>query len=100
MDHNQTQSCKNIEFLKRVELLQPLLANELYLLDQALVEKKFNEGDIVFNQGDIGEKFYILMRGSLHGVIKDDEGNVKEEFNYESGDFFGERALETNEPRA
>lgn len=100
MDHNKTQTHQNIEFLKRVELLQPLLSSELALVDQALVEKTFKSGAALFTQGDIGENFYILMRGTCHGTIKDEEGNIKEEFDYKSGDFFGERALQTKEPRA
>lgn len=100
MDHNKTQTHQNIEFLKRVELLQPLLSSELALVDQALVEKTFKKGEALFTQGDIGENFYILMRGTCHGTIKDEEGNTKEEFDYKSGDFFGERALQTKEPRA
>jgi len=100
MDHNKTQTHKNIEFLKRVELLQPLLSSELALVDQALVEKKFEKGEALFKQGDIGENFFILKNGACHGTIKDEEGNIKEEFDYKSGDFFGERALQTKEPRA
>lgn len=98
MDHNKAYTHQNIEFLKRVELLQPLLSSELALVDQALQERTFKKDEVIFKQGDKGENFYILLKGECEGIVK--EGSeVKETFTLAQGDFFGEVALLHDEPR-
>jgi len=97
MEHHQKQTSLNIEFLKGVPLLGPLLQSELHLLDQALQEKSFEEGEVIFQQGDVGALFYIIKIGEVEGAIK---GEKEESFILKAGDFFGERALLKNEPRA
>lgn len=97
MEHHQKQTSINIEFLKGVPLLGPLLQSELQLLDQALQEKTFSEEEVIFEQGDVGALFYIIKAGEVEGVIK---GENEEVFKLNAGDFFGERALVVNEPRA
>jgi len=95
MEASKKNSNENVEFLKKVELLAPLLSSELQLVDQALEPKTFNEGDVIFKQGDEGDRFYIIKSGSISGNAKDGT-----EFTLSVGGFFGERALLTNEPRA
>eukprot|EP00495_Collosphaeridae_sp_1-RS-2012_P000133 TRINITY_DN0_c4_g1_i11.p1 TRINITY_DN0_c4_g1~~TRINITY_DN0_c4_g1_i11.p1 ORF type:complete len:710 (+),score=129.25 TRINITY_DN0_c4_g1_i11:306-2435(+) len=97
MEHHQKQTSMNIEFLKGVPLLGPLIQSEVQLLDQALQEKPFAEGDVIFKQGDVGALFYIIKSGEVEGVIT---GENAETFKLTAGDFFGERALLKNEPRA
>lgn len=98
MQHNQSESNRNIGFFKKVSLLSPLLKSELQLLDQALETKKFSKGQVIFRQGDEGEHFYIIKSGSVTGNKQ--SGGKKNEFCLETGDFFGERALLKKEPRA
>jgi len=98
MQHNRNESQKNIGFLRKVSLLTPLLNSELILLDQALQTRQFKKGHIVFEQGDEAANFYIVKSGTVSGVKKVDDR--KEEFYLSVGDFFGERALLKNEPRA
>jgi len=99
MNHNKAQTHQNIEFLKRVELLQPLLSSEISLVDQALQEQTFNKGDVIFKQGQAGDNFYILLKGACKGERVKGDGTV-EVFDLAIGNFFGERALLTDENRA
>jgi len=96
--HNVDESTRNIGFLKQVSLLAPLLSSELELLDQALDTSHFKEGHVIFNQGDEGDRFYIVRTGVVTGIKVSAER--QEEFELKSGDFFGERALLKNETRA
>lgn len=96
--HNVDESTRNIGFLKQVSLLAPLLSSELELLDQALDTNNFKEGHVIFNQGDEGDRFYIVRTGVVTGIKVTAER--QEEFQLKSGDFFGERALLKNETRA
>jgi len=98
MQHNQSETMRNIGFLKKVSLLSPLLKSELQLLGQALETRKFKKGEVIFNQGDEGEHFYIIKAGTVVGIKR--TGKKKDEFCLQSGDFFGERALLKQEPRA
>jgi len=98
MQHNQTESRMNIDFLMKVSLLSPLLKSELQLLEQALQTKKFKKGETIFKQGDQGEHFYIIKKGTASGYK--DTGGTKNDFRLAAGDFFGERALVKEEPRA
>jgi len=95
MDVHTASSNENILFLKKCELLQPLLSSELELIDQALELVKFKENEVIFEIGDEGDKFYIVRSGEITGTAKD--GST---FTLEAGGFFGERALLTKEGRA
>lgn len=70
------------------------------------------ENQIIFRQGDIGDKFYVILTGSVNvqvrqkmGTFVDSEGNEQDEFRQKvlfqctAGQQFGERALEFDEPR-
>jgi len=84
-----------VSFLKKVELLQPLAEYERKKIAEALEETKLHAGVTVFKQGDMGESLFIVYSGEL-SITKDgvEVMRVKE------GDYFGERALLTNEVRA
>lgn len=99
MDHNKALTTKNIEFLQKVPLLQPLLSHELALVDQALQSREYVKGYVIVKQGDMGNNFYIVQKGTCTGTIEKD-GVVGEEFTLTPGQFFGERALLTDEARA
>ena len=95
MDVHKESSDRNIEFLKKCELLRPLLSTELAWVDQALEEMTFKANEIIFKKGEPGERFYIVKTGIANGKAKDGT-----EFKLQPGSFFGERALLTNEARA
>jgi cAMP-dependent protein kinase regulator len=64
----------------------------------AVKEKKIQSGETIIKQGDAGEVFYILVEGEAKATLQTDPTvSVK---GYKSGDYFGERALLSGEPRA
>lgn len=64
----------------------------------AVKEKKIASGETVIKQGEAGETFYILVEGEAKATLEQNPSvSVK---NYKSGDYFGERALLSGEPRA
>merc|ERR1719461_1326810 len=97
MNVYEASSNENIEFLKKCELLQPLLSSELQLIDQALQKEKFEKDDVIFREGDEGDRFYIIKSGTVSGVMSKDS---EQKFTLSDGAFFGERALLTSEGRA
>jgi len=97
-DHNQNESTKTIGFLRKVPLLAQLSTSELQLLNQTLETMQFRSGQVIFKQGDGGDKFYIVKEGNIAG-FKEKLGKM-EWFKFDSGDYFGERALLKDEPRS
>jgi CRP-like cAMP-binding protein len=58
-----------------------------------------NPGDILFREGDEGDKMYIIQRGNIR-ISKIIEGTDHELAILGKGDFFGEMAIVTNESRS
>ena len=56
-------------------------------------------GRYVFHQGDIGDAFYIIVKGRVE-VLVDDERQEQRQAVLEDGDFFGELALLDAKPRS
>jgi ATP-binding cassette subfamily B protein len=84
---------RNIPFLAKCsdELLQKLSSD--------LHTEHFQNGRVVFEEGDPGDKFYILARGRMQTYVYL-EGTTKHVLeNMEDGDYFGELALIRPVPR-
>lgn len=76
-------------------LLQALAGPELEALAQALKAVEFEPGEPVVRQGDPGDAMYFIEAGAATAEI---DGKVVRD--YSSGDYFGELALMSNQPRS
>lgn len=56
----------------------------------------FDQGDILFEEGGAGDKFYIIYDGRV-GISIKDQGQVSE---LKKGDSFGELSLLFGQPRS
>lgn len=72
--------------------LNPMM---LHRLSQAVTTKTFQHDEPIVQQGEPGDAMYIVERGRCAASVEN-VGVVKE---YTPGEFFGELALLTNEPR-
>lgn len=94
---HQQEDDSRFGFLRSVKLFQPLLANEITLIDMALTTRSCEPKELIFNQGDAPDFFYIIKEGTCEGTaVKENE---TEEFVKNVGSFFGELALLNDEPR-
>lgn len=82
-------------FLAKVPLLLSMDSYERAQLADALRVEIVTDGVAIVNEGDVGNKFYILEEG--HAVAMK---NGSEVMSYAAGDYFGELALIQNQPRA
>mmetsp|Transcript_33918 Transcript_33918/g.85716 ORF Transcript_33918/g.85716 Transcript_33918/m.85716 type:complete len:402 (-) Transcript_33918:140-1345(-) len=82
-------------FLSKVPLLESMDAYERSQLADALVSEVFTDGQTVMKQGEVGKKFYILEEGAASAL----KNNTKV-MDFGVGDYFGELALITDQPRA
>ena len=88
-------------FLRRVSLFQNLTLDDLLALDGVLRRVDFLEAETIFEEGSVGDDFYIISEGEVSvrtGGAKG-EGSV-ERARLQSGEFFGEMALFDDEPRS
>lgn len=58
----------------------------------------YKQGDYVFKQGDVGDRFYIIKEGEVRAELADPPGKVLRTMG--RSDYFGERALMFQEPRS
>jgi CRP-like cAMP-binding protein/tRNA A-37 threonylcarbamoyl transferase component Bud32 len=78
-------------------ILENLNDDQLDIIARVATFVKFKQGDKIIQKGDIGEVFYIIESGSV--ICKNISGDQADNLLFE-GDYFGERALLKQEPRA
>jgi len=88
--------------LRSVEILKSLKVGQLQRLQDLLTEVTFKDGDYVIRQGDQSENLYVIAEGRVRITRKENENDPEAKLVMElgTGQYFGERALLTNEPRA
>lgn len=86
--------------LKKVPFLADLDMMDLSKLSDAFTTVHYPEGGRIINKGDVGENFYIIQEGTakVHDIGFGESTYI--EVPLTTGDFFGERALLTGDPRA
>jgi cAMP-dependent protein kinase regulator len=94
----QAQDAKNI--LAKIPLLKNLDRQTQTKFVDCLTTVKYTQGERIVNKGDVGDIFYIVNEGQVkvHDIGMGDSKFVDQI--YKQGDWFGERALITGEPRA
>jgi len=86
--------------LKIVPSLKDLPAPKLKKIADCLEEEHFTDGDCIIKQGTTGDLFYIISDGTVK-ITKSHPGKEEEVVDQrEKGNFFGERALQSEEKRS
>lgn len=86
------------ERLAAVDIFAPLSGDETGMLAQAAVRHVFAPGEIVIRAGDPGSSMFVVHHGRVR-VQVNDNGRPRTVATLNEGDFFGEMALFTGEPR-
>jgi putative ABC transport system ATP-binding protein len=89
--HDALRIC---EFLKTVDAFQDLTPIELTNVAEKMAKRQFIGGDVIIRRGEVGEEFFLISDGTVE-VTR--EGHDVASLG--AGDFFGEGALITGEPR-
>jgi cGMP-dependent protein kinase len=100
--HKLKQAERNVEFLGKVKIGEKVLgdvlkASDLDTMSLALQKDTFRKGDVIVREGERGDIFYVIESGSVD-VCKKESGD-KPLTTLTTGQFFGERALLTEDVR-
>lgn len=82
-------------FLRMCGWLRALRAAEIQAILRHLEQREFPAGAQVFEQGDAGDRFYLIRTG--RALVRQNDVEIAR---LSEGQFFGELALLTGEPRA
>lgn len=86
------------ERLSAVDIFAPLSAEETTMLAQAAVSHVFAPGETVIRAGDPGSSMFVVHKGKVRVQVSEN-GRPRTVATLNEGDFFGEMALFTGEPR-
>merc|ERR1712224_711845 len=85
-------------WLSDVDILKPFNKYELSQIADLMESILFDADEVIINQGDPGDAFFILEDGSCSAFITGDGGEMEVKA-YQPGEYFGEIALLTDVPR-
>ena len=93
-----------VAYLKSVPLFFSLEEEQFFKLQKALKVEKFADGEKIIEQGEEGDKFYILVEGVVSVFVEEINSTTKQVGRKKvnelhSGDYFGERSLMTKQNR-
>jgi len=88
-----------VDALHQVPVFVPLEAAELEDLSRDCERYDFGRGERIVHQGDPGEAMYVVLEGTAIVTIKTENEADREVAQLARGEFFGEMALLTGEPR-
>lgn len=88
------------DFLKSVPTFRRLKEETIVKIADALEETSYNPGDYIIRQGARGDTFFIISRGKVKVTIKSPDSNEEKYVRtLHRGDFFGEKALQSEDVR-
>jgi putative ABC transport system ATP-binding protein len=88
------QAVQICQFLNRCEIFDELELDVLTEIAETMEMEHFPKGSTIIRQGDEGDRFFLIFEGSVD-VLRDHDKVAT----LKGGDFFGEAALVTGEPR-
>lgn len=95
----EAETNEHLAHLKSCKVFDPLKDDEKKELAAAMHEMSFTKDETIFEQGERGTQFFLLISGEVV-VIKDGQELNKLKADATHPSYFGEKALENDEPRA
>ena len=102
MDTNHIATLSLMErilFLKRIPLFANLAPADLKQVAAIAQEESFSDGATIASEGEIGDVMFILVSGEVRVISTNDQREI-ELARRKAGDFVGEMALISREPRS
>ncbi len=87
-----------IDFLKKVPLFADLSDEDLDRLCAIATETNLSAGEVLFTEGEIGDKTFVIMSGEID-ILKESGGQMVFLATRGPGDVIGEMSLLDQAPR-
>lgn len=91
---------QKLDLLKKISFLKDLEIYDLQKLSSAMTPVNFETGDYLVVKGEAGDAFFVIQEGNCKVTDISVGTSTFEDVALGPGDYFGERALVTSEPRA
>jgi putative ABC transport system ATP-binding protein len=95
MVHEQVLIC---EMLSKIDFFAALGSVELSHVAEKMELRRFDKGDVLIRQGEMGDQFFMLREGEVDVRVADADGE-RVVATLDIGRYFGERSLITGEVR-
>src|SRR5580692_11593232 len=89
-----------VEVLSRSPLFEMLSTPELEFVADLSRPRRFAVGEIVFEEGELGDSLFVIVEGEAEVLRKNDEGQLKVLTTLKAPSFFGEMSLIDKEYRS
>lgn len=86
-------------YLAQLPLFATLPTTVLEAIASRFTARFFAQGQLIFQQGDVGDHFYLIARGQVEVLVRNAQGVDQKIDNMGDGDYFGETALLQDAPR-
>ncbi len=93
-------STRVLDLLRSMDLFAELPDDELARIARLLKERKISENEEIFAQGETGDGMYVILQGRVRIATTDNFGRERVLAFYGPGEFFGDMAVLTGEPRS
>lgn len=91
---------QEMELIGKVPLLAELEEYEIDEMARIMIKEKFRAGDAVFDEGDVGDKMYLIIKGSVDIIKAAGKGPGQVLVTLRRGDYFGEMSMIDDAPRS
>lgn len=85
--------------IQSVEIFEPLSPDEKAVVAGSAIRSSYAPGEMILRRGSFGDSMFIVYNGSVEVRLSSGDGNAQQVAQLERGNFFGEMALLTGEPR-
>ena len=91
---------EKLAVLSRSPLFEMLSNQELEYVAELSRPRKFTAGQVVFEEGELGDSLYVIVSGEVEVLKRDDKGNPQLIARLGPPEFFGEMSLIDKEYRS
>ncbi|WNG32717.1 Crp/Fnr family transcriptional regulator [Archangium violaceum] len=88
------------QLLAQIPMFEDLASEDLETLSGLLQQRRYNKGEVIFHQGDVGTALFIVRKGEVAIRLSSSEGKEVILGLLGRGESFGELALLDGEPRS
>ena len=100
LSSEESQLMERLLMLQSVPLFSSMALEQLEAIHSCLTEQHYTKGEVIFNEGDIGDEMYIVADGQVEILLNMDTPEPLLLTTVEKGSYFGEMAVLDQDPRS